>query len=111
VEAWLAGLLDVYVSDALAYEYADVLSRKLSPARWERVQPVLGRLLDLAHFVALHYSWRPISPDPQDDHVIDCAMNAGAAVVTSNLRDFESAGRALGFQVISPAKAISLLVE
>lgn len=30
VDAWLAGLLDVYVSNALAYEYMDVLSRKLS---------------------------------------------------------------------------------
>ncbi|MBE9061097.1 putative toxin-antitoxin system toxin component, PIN family [cf. Phormidesmis sp. LEGE 11477] len=30
IEAWLAGLLTVYVSTALAYEYVDVLSRKLA---------------------------------------------------------------------------------
>jgi predicted nucleic acid-binding protein len=45
VEAWLAGLLSVYVSNALAYEYTDVLSRKLSKKRWAQLQPVLGRLL------------------------------------------------------------------
>ncbi len=110
VEAWLAGLFDAYVSDALAYEYADVLSRKLSPIRWERVQHVLGALLDSAHFVAIRYTWRPISPDPKDDHVIDCVMNAGAIVITSNLKDFELAGRSLGFQVVSPTQAVLLLM-
>ena len=34
IDSWLAGLLEVYISDALAYEYIDVLSRKLSPPRW-----------------------------------------------------------------------------
>ena len=29
IDAWLAGLLQVHVSNALAYEYEDVLSRKL----------------------------------------------------------------------------------
>jgi hypothetical protein len=30
------------VSNALTYEYLDVLSRKLSAARWLRLQPVVG---------------------------------------------------------------------
>jgi len=42
VDAWLAGLIAVCVSNALAYEYDDVLSRKLSKERWSRLQPVLG---------------------------------------------------------------------
>ena len=41
IEAWLAELLDVRVSNALAYEYADVLSRKLSEKRWKALQPVV----------------------------------------------------------------------
>ena len=50
IDAWRAGLLRVYVSNALAYEYADVLSRKLSEARWQRIKPVLGALLMQAEF-------------------------------------------------------------
>jgi putative PIN family toxin of toxin-antitoxin system len=106
IDAWLAGLLQVCISDALAYEYADVLSRKLSEARWQRLKPVLGTLLAKAQFVVVHYSWRPISPDPGDEHVIDCAMNAGATVITSNVRDFKTAKETLGLRVITPAEAI-----
>ena len=110
IDAWLAGLLQVCVCDALAYEYADVLSRKLSEARWQRLKPVLGTLLSKAQFVVVHYSWRPISPDPGDEHVIDCAMNAGATVITSNVRDFQTARETLGLRVITPAEAIIQLV-
>ena len=63
VDAWLSGLLEVYISSALAYEYIDVLSRKLSDSRWSKLQPVLGTLLKTAHFTPIYYSWRPISPD------------------------------------------------
>ncbi len=38
IDAWLAGLIEVYVSNALAYEYEDVLSRKLSEHRWQRLK-------------------------------------------------------------------------
>ena len=110
IDAWLAGLLQVCVCDALAYEYADVLSRKLSEVRWQRLKPVLGTLLSRAQFVVVHYSWRPISPDPGDEHVIDCAMNAGATVITSNVRDFQTARETLGLRVITPAEAIIQLV-
>jgi predicted nucleic acid-binding protein len=103
--------LQVYVSDALAYEYADVLSRKLSEARWQRLKPVLGTLLAKAQFVVVHYSWRPISPDPGDEHVIDRAVNGGATVITSNVRDFKTAKETLGLRVITPAEAIIQLAS
>lgn len=111
IDAWLTGLLDVYVSNALAYEYADVLSRKLSAKRWQRIKPVLGVLLAKTHFVTIYYSWRPISPDPKDDHVIDCAMNAAAIVITSNVRDFQRAKEALGLKVITPVDGVLLLTN
>jgi predicted nucleic acid-binding protein len=109
IDAWRAGLLRAYVSNALAYEYADVLSRKLSAARWQRIKPVLGALLVQAEFVPIYYSWRPSSPDPGDEHVIDCAMNAGAIVISANIRDFQLAKRTLGLRVITPVEFLSQL--
>jgi predicted nucleic acid-binding protein len=112
VDAWRVGLFNPFVSNALAYEYADVLSRMLSPERWQRIQPVLGKLLDQAEFVTVYFTWRPSSPDPGDEHIIDCAMNAGATVVTSNTRDFQKAKQTLGLRVITPvefAKQLSSL--
>lgn len=111
VDAWMAGVIDVYVSNALAYEYTEVLSRKLSAERWRRLKPILGTLLAKAYFVTVYYSWRPISPDPQDDHVVDCAMNASAAVVTENMRDFRTAHESLGLPVMKPVEAVLLLAD
>lgn len=111
IEAWMTGLLDVRVSDALAYEYADVLSRLLSEKRWQTVRPVLGLLLARTTFVNMYYSWRPTSPDPADDHVIDCAMNSSAMVVTFNEKDFRLAKMSLGLQVIAPVELVIRLAD
>ncbi len=110
IDAWLAGLFEVWITDAVAYEYVDVLSRKLSKSKWQKLQPVLGKLLNLAKFTPIYYSWRPTSPDPGDDLIIDCAMNASAIVVTFNVKDFIQAKHSLGLQVINPTEFIAKLV-
>jgi predicted nucleic acid-binding protein len=111
VDAWLAGLMVVCVSNALAYEYSDVLSRKLSEGRWSRLKPVLGQLLSIAQYTNIYFSWRPTSPDAGDDLVIDCAMNAGAIVITSNIRDFQSAKKSLGLRVLTPVQFVEALAS
>jgi predicted nucleic acid-binding protein len=111
VDAWLAGLMVVCVSNALAYEYSDVLSRKLSEERWSRLKPVFGQLLSIAQYTNIYFSWRPTSPDAGDDLVIDCAMNAGAIVITSNIRDFQSAKKSLGLRVLTPVQFVEALAS
>jgi putative PIN family toxin of toxin-antitoxin system len=112
VDAWRAGLFTVCISDALAYEYDAVLSRKFSERRWNETKPILAELVgEYAEFVTIWFSWRPVSPDPGDDHVIDCAMNARAMVVTSNVRDFDNASRKLGLKVMTPVKFIEYLSD
>jgi len=111
VDAWLNGLFRPFISNALAYEYADVLSRLLSETRWRRIQPILGELLDHAEFTTIYFTWRPSSPDPGDEHVIDCAMNAGATIVTSNTRDFQPAKHSLGLRVITPVEFVAQLAN
>ena len=109
IDAWLAGLIVVCVSNTLAYEYDDVLSRKLAPERWILLKPLLGKLLSIAEYTSIYFSWRPTSPDPGDDLAIDCAMNAGAIVVTSNIKDFRSARESLGLWVMTPVEFVNVL--
>lgn len=111
VEAWINGLFKAYVSDALAYEYIAVLSEHLSPRRWQTIRPVLSALLTRAEFVTIYYRWRPISPDPADEHIIDCAMNVGAIVVTHNVKDFRMAQKRLGLRVMTPVEFVRYLAE
>lgn len=111
IDSWLADLLEVYVSDALVYEYVDVLFRKLSKFRWQELQPVLGTLISKTKFTSIYYSWRPTSPDPGDDLVIDCGMNAAATIVTLNIRDFRRAQKSLGLQIMTPTELIIELAK
>ena len=111
MDAWLAGLFKPCVSNALAYEYADVLSRKLNLHRWQKIKPVLGKLLLDADFIPIYYMWRPATPDPADEHLIDCAMNAGALLVTWNMKDFKTAQTSLGLQVMPPIEFLNFLAE
>lgn len=111
IDTWLADVFRPFVSNALAYEYVDVLSNRLSKGRWRKIKPVLGKLLNQVEFVTIYFTWRPSSPDPADEHVIDCAMNAGATVVTNNVRDFKMAEQSLGLRVITPVEFVKLLAN
>ena len=91
--------------------YMGVLSRKFAPSRWRQAQAALRTLFGKAEFVSIHYSWRPASPDPGDDLVIDCALNANASVVTSNTKDFRKAQEELGLLVMTPVQFAVLLAE
>jgi hypothetical protein len=66
-------------------------------------------LLSIAEYVPIYYTWRPSSPDPGDDLVVDCGMNARAIVVTNNLRDLQNARKVLGLIVMSPVEFLSHL--
>jgi len=88
----------------------DVLSRKLSKERWNKVKPVVGALLSQSTFVITYFSWRPISPDPGDEHVIDSAMNAGAVVITSNIRHYKLAEATLGLKLMKPVEFVDHLI-
>ncbi|HCK84777.1 MAG TPA: hypothetical protein DHW63_09760 [Hyphomonadaceae bacterium] len=57
----------------------------------------------------MHWRIRPMSPDPDDDFVIEAALNAGAdLLVTTNQRDLEKPCAELGIRTIQPSV---LLIE
>lgn len=111
IDAWREEMLTVFVSTALLYEYQDVLIRKLAPLRWKQISPVLNGLLRHAEYSTVYFTWRPSSPDPGDDHVVDCALNSRAIVVTSNVKDFRQAQVSLGVRVARPVDVVKMLDE
>lgn len=112
IEAWRADLMTVCVSNAIGFEYEDVLSRKLSEKRWHELRPILNGLLRRhVRFIEIYFSWRPTSPDPGADHIIDCAANASAIIVTSNLKDFAQAKSKLGLKVLTPNELVRFLIN
>jgi putative PIN family toxin of toxin-antitoxin system len=60
--------------------------------------------------VVVNFRWRPQLPDPQDEHVLEAALNGRAdALITFNLRDFERARLRFGLEVATPGAILRRL--
>jgi predicted nucleic acid-binding protein len=56
--------------------------------------------------VRLAFLWRPVVRDPDDDMVLEAAVNGRAdALVTFNIRDFDEAS-SFGVAVLSPGETV-----
>lgn len=100
----------------VASEYRDVALRPehLAAARRspETVLSLIGDLEGLAEPVDVVSKPRPLSPDPNDDMVLDVAINGRADVlVTQNSKHFTTAARRFGIKVMSPAELLEILRE
>lgn len=94
----------------LFYEYEDVLNRAefLLGTGLSRGQ-VTAFLTDIAAVVLpveIDFRWRPQLTDPDDEMVLETAVNAGAAIVTHNVRDFGDVPARFGLNMLSPAEAL-----
>ena len=102
---------ELLLSVPLILEYEAVLTRPHHLAACGLSSAQVGRVLDdltaVARPVRLAFRWRPRLSDPDDDMVLETAMNGNAdAIVTFNQRDFVAGMEAADFVAISPAMAL-----
>lgn len=98
----------------LMIEYQAVMTRPehldASGLSWNDVNALLDTIASTAVPVRLAFLWRPTLRDPDDDMVLEAAVNGGAdAIVTFNLRDFAGAVTQFGINVLSPREALRKL--
>jgi predicted nucleic acid-binding protein len=54
-----------------------------------------------------HFRWRPVLTDPDDDLVLETAVNGMAdAIVTFNVFDFQRATTLFGIDVVRPGEIL-----
>lgn len=99
------------VTTALFLEYEDVLLRpehRLVTGMSERgVERALAALAGAAEPVEVHFRWRPQLRDPADELVLEAAVNGRAeALVTHNLRRFETAAKRFQLRVLTPQQCL-----
>jgi putative PIN family toxin of toxin-antitoxin system len=107
----LDGRAAVFLSTALMLEYEDVLTRPETLARSRLAATDIFQVLDelalVCKPVTLDFPWRPVAKDPNDDHVIETAINGQADVIaTFNLKDMTAGAAAFGIVVERPAMVL-----
>jgi predicted nucleic acid-binding protein len=105
---------EVLASVPLMLQYESVLTRSehLIAAGLSEgdVQVLLDAIASVATPVRISYLWRPMLPDPDDDLVLETAVNGSAEVViTFNRRHFEAAAARFGVEILAPAEAVRRL--
>jgi predicted nucleic acid-binding protein len=111
MDAWVGRRFLPCVSTALALEYEATLTNKLGDRKRPHALGALQALLDRAEFIPISTRIRPLSPDADDDRIIECAWSAGAPLVTLNRRDLAIAEQVLGIPVISPTEFLKRMEE
>jgi putative PIN family toxin of toxin-antitoxin system len=105
---------ELLLSVPLILEYEAVLTRPehlaVAGLSADEVGQVLDDLSAVARPVRLAFRWRPTLPDPDDDMVLETAVNGNAtAIVTFNQRDFAETGRKFRCSTLLPADALRLI--
>jgi len=114
VELVAVGRLRPLASTALFLEYEDVLQRpenRLATGMSEGdVEEFLAAFASAAEGVDVNFRWRPQLKDPSDELVLEAAVNGRAdALVTHNVRDFETAARSFKLRVMLPRELLKEL--
>ncbi|MFZ0138239.1 MAG: putative toxin-antitoxin system toxin component, PIN family [Candidatus Sulfotelmatobacter sp.] len=92
----------------LFLEYEDVLKRAeqrlAHKLNLQQIDEFLAELAALIEPVQARFLWRPQTHDPNDEMVLEAAINGRAdALITYNISDFASGGKRFGIEVITPA--------
>lgn len=100
----------------IASEYRDVALRPEHLAAAQRsaesVLSLIASLEGLAEPVQVINKPRPLSSDPNDDMILDVAINGQTdVIVTQNARHFTTAARRYGIKVMAPAELLEALRE
>lgn len=112
--AAMEGDVTLVVNVPLALEYEATCSaaeHRLAAGLAEReVQAFLDGLIALAEPVESHFLWRPRLRDPDDEMVLEAAVNGRAdAIVTFNTRYFGDVPSEFGVSLLKPADALARL--
>jgi putative PIN family toxin of toxin-antitoxin system len=104
------------VTPPLFLEYEDVLKRPaqlaVSRLALADVDIALDALAALIEPVEAHLSWRPQLSDPDDEMVLEAAINGRAdALVTYNATHFRVAVARFGLRLARPADIIREVIE
>jgi putative PIN family toxin of toxin-antitoxin system len=102
------------LSVAMAFEYeASCLRREhllAAKASAADARHMIDAIIDVIEPVEVHYQWRPQLLDPDDDMILEAAINGRAdAIVTFNRNDFGTVPERFGIAVLSPAEALRRL--
>jgi putative PIN family toxin of toxin-antitoxin system len=106
-----AGKVQILMSVPLALEYEAICKRAehilAAGISAQDANVFVTTLVAMAEPVSLFYLWRPQLRDPDDEMVLEAAVNGQAdAIVTFNLKDYIDVSQRFNVQVLTPQEIL-----
>jgi putative PIN family toxin of toxin-antitoxin system len=106
-----AGKVQILMSVPLALEYEAICKRAehilAAGISAQDANVFVTALVAMAEPVSLFYLWRPQLRDPDDEMVLEAAVNGQAdAIVTFNLKDYIDVSQRFNVQVLTPQEIL-----
>jgi len=103
--------INVSVPLILEYEDAALRAARQSGLTGKDISDVVDYICSVANRRQIHFLWRPLLRDPNDDMVLEVAVEASCKyIITFNARDFGPAKR-FGIGILSPAEFLRSIGE
>ncbi|MEH2061765.1 MAG: putative toxin-antitoxin system toxin component, PIN family [Nostoc sp.] len=107
------GRWQLNVSTTLVFEYEEILKREKEQLGLsdENIDNVIEAICTIANKCSIFYLWRPVAHDPDDDFLIDLAVECQADfIITYNQKDLQGAQK-FGLRVVSPKEFLQIVGE
>lgn len=104
---------EINLSVPLVIEYEDVLKRKQETLAFSeaRIDQFLDYLSIVGNWHEVFFLWRPILNDPEDDMILELAVQAGCQyIVTYNKRDFKGVDQ-FGIELATAKEFLHIIKE
>ncbi|MBD2365304.1 putative toxin-antitoxin system toxin component, PIN family [Anabaena minutissima FACHB-250] len=101
------------ISTALIFEYEEILKREKNQLNLndEDIDNVIEAICAISNQCNIFYLWRPVARDPDDDFVIDLAVECQADfIITYNQKDLQAAEK-FGIRVLTPKEFLQQVGE
>jgi putative PIN family toxin of toxin-antitoxin system len=101
------------ISTALLFEYEEILKRQQAQLglSLEDIDNVIEAICSIANKRSIFYLWRPILNDPDDDFLLDLAVESQADyIITYNQKDLQAANK-FGIKVVTPKQFLQEMGE
>jgi putative PIN family toxin of toxin-antitoxin system len=108
VELVVSGELEMSISDPLVQELQEVLLRQQFDLSPQLVRTAIAEIGSVAELVVPRKHHAVIEADPDDNHVLDCAVEAGADYIVTgdgHLLRLKKFGKA---KIVNPQQFLSL---
>lgn len=112
IQAASAGEIELFASAVLLDELRHTLARPHLAARLAQQPSSVAQAIDFYGQLVGHVAPRAIAPtsrDPDDDHVLACALAAQAQLIVSGDNDLLDLGTYRTIAIVTPAQALACI--